>query len=197
MRSGHPDIAAGLYADAVRRLSRYVSTAPLPAAIATQLLASIILVAVAGWPAIPALSGGAFSVGWGLLAGAVGMAAERRQQQKATGWSPVHRADLIDRLRDGHAPADPADRQRLMMTLATGIANRRGFEWVQLVAWLAIAGLPLLRADRYPGHTEWLATGWLLTAAVVLSTLLRRAQRGRRALLARLTAADQPDDATR
>jgi hypothetical protein len=122
---------------------------------------------------------------------------ERRQQQRTTGWSPAHRADLIDGLRDGEAPADPADRKRLAMTLADGIANRRGLEWAVLGAWLVIAGLPLLRADRYPGRTEWLATSWVLAGTVVLFTLSRRAQRRRRGLLAQLEAADQPDDAAR
>jgi hypothetical protein len=180
----------------VPRLSRYLSTAPLPAAVAAQLLLTMVLVAVAGWPAILFASVGAFiSAGWGLVLSAVVTVAERRQQQRATGWSPAHRADLIERLRDGEAPADPADRKRLAMTLATGIVNRRGLEWVLLVAWLVIAGLPLLRADRYPGRTEWLATSWVLAAAVVLFNLSRRAQSRRRGLLAQLEAADQPDDA--
>jgi hypothetical protein len=193
-----PDVVRSPYALVVRRLFRYLNTAPLPAAVATQLLLTVTLVAVAGWPALPATSGRAFlSTGWGLIVSAVATVAERRQQQQATGWTPTHRADLIDRLRDGEAPVDPEDRQRLAMTLATGIANRRGLDWVTLVAWLAIASLPLLRADRYPGRTEWLATGWLLAAAGVLFTLSRRAHRRRRDLLAQLEAADQPDDATR
>jgi hypothetical protein len=99
----------------VRRITRYVHTAPLPAAIAVNFLCLLVIAVLFYWPLIVASAGS--MIGPFLAVAVIGPIATSIQVRQLTGWKPARALELIDRLRQGEPPANPADRARLLTLL--------------------------------------------------------------------------------
>lgn len=179
----------------MRRLFRFVNTAPWPAAVATALLMSSVTAAVVVWPMLLARDFQVFAQ-WATLGPVLLIIG--RVQRRRTGSNPDRDGagaeldvELIGRLRRGYIPDDPDERHRISRRLTADLTQARTAGWVMTVGLSLLAVFTIvLKADDYPGRLEWVTAAWFLLITAAAIGTGHRLQDQRRQVLRRLS--EQP-----